>query len=359
MFERAFSCTLVLIALAFITSCGPASNMSVKPTALGTMNEITVIADETVWSGIVGTSIDELLGGAYPITPRPEPLYDLRQYTVNQINEEPLRRQLRTYLVIGNINDQNSPSAQLIRDDIGQERVNKALTDSTFRTSIGREKWAYGQLVIYLFGDSDEDIVRALKENYNGISSKIAEHDAKQLYQYTYAKGINKGLSKSFVERYGVTIEIPASFKIAMDSLTEDKLIWLRKDLPSGVVNLVFRLYNYTSEKQVSDEYIRERFDSFGRKFVSSEAANSYMVSNPVDLPILPFNRTIDNRYTKEIRGIWEMENDFLGGPFQSYAIVNESIGKLLIIDGFIYAPGVKKRNMMQEIDLIVNSIRW
>ena len=53
------------------------------------------------------------------------------------------------------------------------------------------------------------------------------------------------------------------------------------------------------------------------------------------------------------------MENDFMGGPFISYALVNETTGKLLVIDSFIFAPGKKKRNSMQQIDLMVKSLKW
>jgi len=48
-----------------------------------------------------------------------------------------------------------------------------------------------------------------------------------------------------------------------------------------------------------------------------------------------------------------------MGGPFISYALVNETAGKILVIDTFVFAPGVKKRNMMQQVDLVVKNIKW
>ena len=47
------------------------------------------------------------------------------------------------------------------------------------------------------------------------------------------------------------------------------------------------------------------------------------------------------------------MTKDFLGGPFASYAILNEKKGEIVFIDTFVYAPGVEKRNMMQQLDYI------
>ena len=40
------------------------------------------------------------------------------------------------------------------------------------------------------------------------------------------------------------------------------------------------------------------------------------MKSNTVDLPVYEYAYQLNGSYTKELRGIWEMENDFMGGPF-------------------------------------------
>ncbi len=359
MFGRPLRYLLFSLLVTSLSGCFSGEGVTVKPTALGVMNEITVVCDQSMWSGIVGQAVENTLGGVYPITPRPESMFDLRYYSPEQLRADHHRRQLRTYLIIGNLSDSNSVTTDIIKNDLGSERVERVKADSTFRTSIGRDKWAFGQLVIYLFGNTDEEIVKALKDNFGGISSKVNNHDAKQLYQYTYARGKNPGISRMLTERYGITLDIPVTYQVALDSLNEDKLLWLRKDIESGIVNLVFREYPYRNTDQLDKDYIRQRFDSFGRKFVTSDTPNSYLVSNPNDLPVLEFNRTISGHYVKEVRGIWEMVNEFLGGPYQSYAIVNEHTGKLLIVDGFILMPGLSKRNLMQEIDLIVNSIKW
>ena len=78
------------------------------------------------------------------------------------------------------------------------------------------------------------------------------------------------------------------------------------------------------------------------------------MVINDDDLPVFDYTYDIDGKYTREIRGVWEMVNDFMGGPFASYAILNETNNEVIFVDTFIYAPGKEKRNMMQELEYIV-----
>ena len=128
--------------------------------------------------------------------------------------------------------------------------------------------------------------------------------------------------------------------------------------MKEGVANVAIREFDYTNTDLIGKEAAKERFNTYGT-YVSSERENTFIIINDRDLPILEFDRTISNRYAKEWRGIWEMENDFMGGPFISYALVNETTGKLLVIDTFIFAPGKKKRNSMQQIDLMVKSLKW
>ena len=352
-----------LISILLLTTLASCSNQEnprfkVKPSALGVMNEIVVISDDDIWSSIVGDTVRHYFEGVYPLTPRPEPIFDLRQYEVAEINFQPLKKELRTYLILANLADTESEATQFVSRDLGEERIARAKSDPTFNTSVGKDKWANGQILIYLFAYGTDALATAVEQHFNGISSRINEHDAVQLYQSTYAKGHNRGLTSRLVERFGAEIDLPFDFQLVLDKEDENGLIWVRKEMKEGVANIAIREYDYTSTDLISKQAAKERFDAFGTH-VSSKRENTFIVINDRDLPILEFDRTISNRYAKEWRGIWEMENDFMGGPFMSYAVVNETTGKLLVVDSFIFAPGKKKRNAMQQLDLIVKSLKW
>ena len=330
----------------------------VKPSALGVMNEIVVITDEDLWTSIVGDTIRHFFEGYYPITPRPEPLFDLRQYSVSELNSQPLKKELRTYLVVANLDDDTSDITQFVIQDLGEQRIQRAKDDPEFNTSVGRDKWATGQILIYLFAHGPDGLAAAVERHYNGISSKVNAHDNIQLDQLTYARGKNLGLSSKLLGRYGAEIEFPGDFETALDAPDDFGLIWLRKDTKDGIINMVARQFDYTGPSFLEKEDVKDRFNLFGR-YVTSDIENDFMTINDVDLPMLSFDREISSRYTKEWRGIWEMDKDFIGGPFITYNIVNENEGKVLSIDAFIFAPGKKKRDMMQQVDHIVKNIRW
>jgi len=331
------------------------------------MNDMVLVADNNLWEGAIGDSVNRYFGGFYPLTPSPEPIFDIRHYTPGEIISKPLRKELRTYVVVADLSDDLSETTALVKKDLGAERFQRALTDPTFHTSVGKDKWAVGQIIIYLFANGADDLAAAIRENFDGISARINDFDSYQLSQMTYAKGENTGLATAYKERYnGAEIMIPKDFIKALDMEEQNNLLWMRKNIVykaagssnPGAMNFAITLYDYTGPEMLEKSAAKARFNSFGANVTSSEP-NTYVIMNDEDLPVLTYDRTISGHYTKEYRGIWEMENDFMGGPFQSYAIVNEATGKLLSIDAFIYAPGKTKRDMMQQIDTIVKRIKW
>ena len=358
-FVKAIMTLFFLLTITISCGVGEGSRFKQKPKALGKMNEIVVIVDNDLWDGIIGDTLNYYLGGYYPLTPKPEPIFDLRFMPLRELTASSLKRQLRTYLILANLSDSESEVTKFVKSDLGEQGFMKAQSDSNFRSSVGVDKWAYGQLLIYLFDFSADNLADAIVTNFEGISSRVNDHDANQLYQSTFPRGSNQGISALLSERFESEIEVPFEYQVIQDAEEFNQTIWIRKDTESGYVNIVFHDYQYTNEGQLDKNAIRDRFNTFGKLYVSSTEPNSYLTVNDIDLPILEFDRNIQSKYAKECRGIWEMENDFMGGPFMSYVIVNPDKGKFLQVDGFIYDPGSKKRDIMQQIDMIVKSIKY
>ena len=65
----------------------------------------------------------------------------------------------------------------------------------------------------------------------------------------------------------------------------------------------------------------------------------------------------IGDRTWAELRGFWDVENDFMGGPFVSYSTLDEATGRVLTIDGYVYSPKLDKRNFMREVEHLVYMI--
>ncbi|MEY3498786.1 MAG: hypothetical protein RL308_455, partial [Bacteroidota bacterium] len=64
-------------------------------------------------------------------------------------------------------------------------------------------------------------------------------------------------------------------------------------------------------------------------------------------------------KVTYETKGTWEMKNDFMSGPFINYVILDYKKGRIIVLEGFCYAPSKKKRDLMFELESIIKSVKF
>ena len=86
--------------------------------------------------------------------------------------------------------------------------------------------------------------------------------------------------------------------------------------------------------------------------------AGSYMITNPTVEPV--YGQKIFNNITRqEVRGLWDTQNDFMGGPFVQHAFLSKDGSEVIVIEGFVYAPKYNKRNYLRQVESIIYSFAW
>ncbi|MDF1694373.1 MAG: DUF4837 family protein [Saprospiraceae bacterium] len=327
-----------------------------KPMALARMNEIIALADEDLWDSPVKDTFNYYFQSAYPIMPAPEPMFDVRYFSPKELGYEPLRKELRTYIVLADLTDLEATTTKMLRRDLGEERFLKAKEDPTFQSSVGKDKWARGQIIVYLFANGKKALMETIRNNYSAIAKRIRLHDKDQLDASIYVlKNPSPGISKKIQNKFGVTIKIPGDYISLKEDV--DNFMWFKKDTKEAAMNIIIQKFPYTSTSQLDPANIIQKRDEYGKTHIASGAEGSYMVTNTVDLPTYDYTYEIDGQYTKEVRGIWEMENDFMGGPYATYMVHNKVANELIFIDTFVYAPGKNKRDMMLQLDYIIKTL--
>lgn len=102
-------------------------------------------------------------------------------------------------------------------------------------------------------------------------------------------------------------------------------------------------------------DIIRMR-DSIGKVHIPGPVEGSYMITEEAYSPYL-FETTLDNKPTFETKGIWDVKNAFMSGPFINYAIEDKVHNRYLVIEGYVFAPSVEKRDHIFELEAIIKSI--
>ncbi len=350
----------ITIGIFYLTSCAsdssPSSYVPPMTGAIGKTSEVVVIADEDVWEGTAGDTFRYYFSSAYLILPQPEPILDIRHLTPQQLVNDPMLRELRTYVLLGNLKDVESPTTKMIKKDIGEEKVKRALDNPNFHTVVGHNKWARGQMLTFIFGKSEDAIADNVKSSYPTIAKRIHEFDQKQIGTLAYIKGRNHGVEKVIKDKLGAEMKIPQEYFVAVD---EENTVWLRKETPKVSFNIFVHKLPYTSQAQFTQKSIRSIRDTLGKRHVTTEIEGAFMRTNDVDLPMFVKTMELDGSYTVEARGIWDLVNDFMGGPFIGYLIHNKSTNELLYVEGFIHAPTTTKRKSMQLLEHILRQTKF
>lgn len=339
-------------------SCSEEAQRSMKavPTAFGQLNEIVVVMDQDMWESPLGDTLRYYYSSAYPLLPQPEPVFDLRHYTPLDIRKDPLRKELRTYMFVANLADEDSPTTQMVLKDIGSEKARSAKEDKSVNNAAGRDKWAKGQLALYQFAYSHDALVEALKANYPAIKRKVNKFDERKLESYIYLDGVANQLIKEVKDSMGVSLRIPHDYFIAIN---DGDIIWMRKETEKISQNLLLKKMKYEDQSQLSKENLIALRDSIGKEYISSTLDGTYMRVNDKDLPVIFNTTSVNGNYAVEARGIWDIVGDYMGGSFISYLVLNPNTNELLFIDGFLHAPGEDKRDYMEQLDHIINTLEF
>ncbi len=356
-FHKPIFLLLFASGILFLNACRTdvRSKARLKPYAHGELNQIAVIADPILWNSDTRDTFLYYFTSAYPILPHPEPRYDLLYFSPEELLETPLRRELRIYVLLVDLSNEKSPLTRMVLQDLPEGKIAEARAQGHF-TVIGYDKWAEGQILIYLLGQNPQALQKAIVTDFPGIDQKLKAFESEKIAASVYFGGRARGLEQKIKGEFGIQLKIPAKYQVA---LHDQNFIWLRDDSRQKVTAgiLIYKV-PYKDKEQLSYEGVKTLLQEAGR-YVGSQVPNTHMVINDRDLPMLTRQVQLHGIYAIEARGIWELDNDFMGGPFISYLLLNPNTNELILLDGFIFAPGEDKRRYMQEIEHLLRSVQW
>ncbi len=357
------SCAFLFISLLLLFSaCTEESTPTVLqslPVAYGKINQVVVVADEEVWEGAVGDSLDYHLAGPFLLLPRPEPIFDLIHYTPEELQKDPVRKQMRNYVFVADLSDEDSPTTQMVISQLGPERIRKIRAGKGYGIAAWEgDKWAKGQLFVYMYGLGADKLIRNIQENSDAVIQRIKKHERPRIEATAYQAGEHEELITEIQDKFGIYLRVPKDyFKAVYDP--DNHFMWIRKETKELSSNILIHKRPYTSTEQFSKEGLKRIRDELGRKYISTRIENTYMRIDDVHLPLIVTPRRVNNVPALEARGIWEIVNDYMGGPFISLLMVNPKTNEIIFLDGFIWAPGEDHRDYLEQLEVILNTVKF
>lgn len=316
---------IIIISFLGIISCKEKPENSLKDSN-GKLNSISIFIDSQYWKGAIGDSLKSKLTAPVDGLNTIEPLFSFRNYDINILDGF------------------MTSSRNIIY-------VKKNEVDGF---KIVKNKYAIPQTVVIIQGKNVTNILELLEKNTQEIVKAIKEGEIVE-----NQKRIKKSLfeDKIIKDKFNFNVNISSAYKIITN---ENKFLWLRKELTSGYMNFV--IYEVEPNRiDKNQDYLNNIIkvkDSAGINFQTS-TKGTYIVTEKAYKPYFEPIK-IKNANGFETKGTWLMENEYMGGPFINYAILNPKTQKYIIIEGFIYDPSSNnKRDMMLELEAMAKSITF
>jgi hypothetical protein len=324
--------------------------------AFGKPNKITVLSDEDIWKGSIGDSLRFYYQSAYPILPQPEPMFDLQHRSAQDLIYDPILKQLRVLLVLTDWSDTTSGITKMAMEDLGVETINRELKEEDFIYKSGKNKWALNQLMLYIVAKDKTVMTEAVIKSFPGFTKRIHQFDEASWNATLFVGGNAVVLENKLRKDYNIDMELPEAF---IQAIEKAPMLWLRMELPNSSNGLVFYKFPYRDKSQFEESYMINLSDSITRKYITSTNRGSYMKIDNVNLPTFYYQRDINGHYATELRSIWSMEKDFMGGACTVFFIHDQARNEILMINAFVYAPGHKKRDLQQKLNYLVSQVSF
>lgn len=351
--HRFFWLPIFFMLLAVLSSCND-ERFSARPLAYGDEDEILVIAENALWQGQAGDTFRHFFEALYPITPTPEPIFDIRQEPFEKLN--PTLQTRRTLLFLADLSDKESATTGFVRGAIGAKNVQRALKDSSYCTAVQRDRWGRNQLILFVFSKDKESLIRNLDRQHNRIIAAINQEDEKLLRKRVYLHKKHPKAMNLLRDSFGIELEIPGEYYI---SHQDSNALWLRHQTEKGLSKNIFVYeFPYTPENQVNPESLFKLRNRVSKRYFSTEIEGSYMEIDDRVFPVFYDQKEINGHYAIEARGLWHMVNDFMAGSFISYLILDEANQRVFLVDGFVYYPQEEKRPALRRIDMVLSSFK-
>jgi len=317
---------LLLTALFLISCKNKGGNANEKTTC--EINTISVLIDDQLWKGEIGDSIRNKFASSVIGLPQEEPQFTINQYPI---------KFLEGYVV----NSRNSI-------------VIKKATASEFE--IKKNEFATPQNIFYISGRNTNEILGLVDKHSSEIIQLMRETEIVENQRIIDTSIIKSDRIK---KKFKIDLNIPVGYKSV---LSRKKFNWYKKEITGGSTSiLIYQIPIRNIEASYKSSLIKNIIktrDSIGALYIHGTERHSKMITEQAYSPYF-FKTKLAKRTAFETKGTWEMKNDFMSGPFINYCIKDYRNRRIVVLEGFCYAPSMKKRDLMFELESIIKSVKF
>ncbi|MEX0986255.1 MAG: DUF4837 family protein [Bacteroidales bacterium] len=323
---------LFVASMLIFTACDSTiqpgkGNGRILPGITGGAGEVLVVADKFIWDGETGELLKDILKEEFPGLPQSEPLFDVTQISPSSFDK--LFKYHRSVVLV-TINETVDKAAVRYRKDV----------------------WAKNQIMVQIEAKNSQSLSEAIRENRDRIQNFLVQYD-RQRQTNSYKSSMDLEIQKLMADNHQIRLGIPRGYNI---DLSTDNYSSVSIETPD--FSQVLHVYEYPASgpEAIQNELLLKKRNEFTSKYVKGPDDSSYMTTSNAYPPIY-FDMERDGMNIVEMRGLWDLEGGYMGGPFVSHTVFDAKRDRIVTVEGYVYYPNQKKRVKIRQLESIIYSL--
>ncbi|WP_276168617.1 DUF4837 family protein [Zobellia alginiliquefaciens] len=317
----------LLFSLAFL-SCKDSKNQNYLPTSVGAINSMVVVIDNELWKGSVGDSIRSHFAAPVVGMPMDEPLF-----TIDQIAPKFFTGSIR-----------NTRSILYVAED------------SLNLAHIKKDMYASPQRVGVIKGTTKTEVIENINAKANDIITSFKNMEI-EAAQKRFDRSLNK--ETELQDKFGIQLKIPSIYKVGKQ---EDNFVWIDREIQKGTANIIvyeMPANSFDNDSTLVKDIVAMR-DSVGAKYIPGPDVTGKITHMRTEPAFAPYIYPVEIAGLKgvEVRGLWDIKNYPMAGPFLTYILNDKANNRKLVLEGFVFAPATQKRNDLFELEAILKTLQ-
>lgn len=291
------------------------------PASSGRPYEVLVVVDDSLWERPAGRALFDVLDTDVPGLPQPE-----RAFRMSQVNPSEFNRSMKLF-------------RSIIQVDVNPQEYTQSKMKFT------RDVFARPQIILTIQSPDEED-----------FRTFVSRH-SQELYTFLTRVEMNRQID-DLEEKHsqlvsGLAAELFQCDLWAPEDLQSSKkgkdFFWTASSGATGLMNICMYAYPYEGPQTFNKQYVLAKRDSVMKANIPGARPHMYMATDTLCTSVRSI--TVRGQYAMEARGLWVMQNDAMGGPFVSHSRVDTVNNRVVVAEGFVYAPQKKKRDMIRRLE--------
>lgn len=301
--------------------------------------EVLVICNNAEWESEVGAKLRDLLEQPVEMLNQNEPMFNVLRITANDFRH--LLVQHRNILKV------------VITDKAEQAQI-------TAEYDVD----AAPQIVLTFQAPTQQAAVEYLNTNGDALVKVLEIAERNRTIAYAEKHNV-KVLNDLLHNEFDIDVKIPKGYELRSQS---EDFLWASYEFPTASQGFFCYSYPYRGRGSLTSDYLVAMRNHFAKR-IPGPSDGSYMITveqipdaeGKGVMPLKPLYRTVvvNGKEWIEMRGFWDVENDYMGGPFVSYTTINDATNEVFTIDCYVHSPKYGKRNFIRPLEHLVYLISF